>query len=492
MSRLSLTGRISLLFALAACVVLLATGLYLARAVASHFVEGDRQELVGHLDLIRHLLARVGGPDDLDRMAQELDDALVGHHGLAVAVVNPAGEVWFATSGAAFPRPLLDNAACRALPEGIRCLPDGLRQWRQDGRDYRGLAVPVRAGSGRVHTVAIALDIGHHEVFLNRFRSLLALAMALAALATAALGWLITRRSLAPLLRVRDLAAGISAAHLNVRLPDADLPEELGTLVTAFNAMLDRLDDAFRRLSDFSADIAHELRTPISNLMTQTHVALARARTAEEYREVLQSSAEEYERLARMVGDMLFLAKADNRLIVPGPKRVDLAQEARALAEFHGIVAEERGIRLDLAGAAWTTGDRLMLRRALSNLLANAVRYCPAGQAVGIRLAQADGSAVVTVENPGEIAAGQLPHLFDRFYTGDPARRNGVDGAGLGLAIARSIVEVHGGTLTASSSGGLIRFVMRLPGAAPGPLDKAATADPESGPCSTPSGSASS
>ncbi|MDD5366620.1 MAG: heavy metal sensor histidine kinase [Gallionellaceae bacterium] len=463
MNRLSLTARISLAFALAAAVVLLATGLYLARTVEAHFIASDREELVGHLDLIRHLLERVAGPEDLDRMAQELDDALVGHPGLAVAVVDPQGAIWFATSGADFPHALLRQEACTQPPGPVRCLPDGLRQWRQGGRDYRGMVVPVRAGSGHVHKVAVAQDIGGHESFMARFRILLGVAMALAALATAALGWLITHRGLAPLHRIRDLAAGISADHLAARLPEQGLPEELQTLAIAFNAMLARLDDAFRRLSEFSSDIAHELRTPIANLMTQTQVALSRARSAEEYREVLHSSAEEYERLARMVGDMLFLAKADNRLIMPSRETVDLAREASELIEFHGILAEEGGIRLQLAGAATVAGDRLMLRRALSNLLANAIRHCPAGESVIIRLAADAAGVVVTVENPGRIPAEHLSRLFDRFYTGDPARSAG-GGLGLGLAIVRSIVEVHGGSIAAASESGRTRFVIRLPG----------------------------
>jgi two-component system heavy metal sensor histidine kinase CusS len=460
---LSLTARISLLFAAAAAVVLLATGLFLSRAVERHFVESDRNELDDHLELIRHLLERGDSRQAIESLPQELNDALVGHHDLSVAVLNTRGEIWFATPGASFPNALLRRQDCGSLPDSVHCLGGALRQWRQDGHDYRGEVVPMQMGNGETDSVAVALDIQHHEVFMNRFRESLGIAMALAALATAGLGWVATRRGLAPLRRVTDTAAGISAERLGRRLPASGLPTELQALVAAFNAMLARLDDSFRRLSEFSSDIAHELRTPVSNLMTQTQVALSRARTAEEYREVLQSSAEDYERLARMISDMLFLAKADNRLIVPRRESVDLAREARELIEFHGILAEEKGVRLRLVGEATAEGDRIMLRRSVSNLLSNAIRHCPAGEEVTVRLEIDAADAVVAVENPGGIPAENLPRLFDRFYTGDPARRPGAEGVGLGLAIVRSVVEVHGGSVMAASEYGLTRFVMRLP-----------------------------
>ncbi|MCP5277906.1 MAG: heavy metal sensor histidine kinase [Thiobacillus sp.] len=463
MKPLSLTARISLLFAVAVSMVLLAAGMYLARAVEMHFVESDRHELEGKLELIRHLLERARLPGDMDRLPGQLDDALVGHHGLAVAVMNGGGAVWYITSGSGIHQDLLDARTCGDGPLELACLPHGLWQWRVGDRDYRGRVVPMTTGDGEIHRVAVSLDIRHHEVFMARFRLTLALAMTLAALATAGLGWYATHRGLGALRQFSGLAAGISAERLTTRLPEAGIPPELRDLARSFNAMLARLDDSFRRLSEFSSDIAHELRTPISNLMTQTQVALSRAREPEAYQEVLQSSTEEYERLGRMIGDMLFLAKADNDQLTLSREAVDLEMEARALIEFHGIVAEEKGVGLRLEGAGLVSGDRLMLRRALSNLLSNGTRHCPVGGEVAIRVGGGPGETVIAVENPGAIPPDRLPRLFDRFYTGDPARQAGAGGVGLGLAIARSIVQVHGGTLTAHSEGGVTRFEIRLP-----------------------------
>lgn len=326
------------------------------------------------------------------------------------------------------------------------------------------MVAPVQAGNGEAHTVVLALDIQHHEHFMARFRLTLILAMTLAALATASLGWIATRRGLAPLRRVTDMAAGVSAERLGNRLPAAALPEELQDLVAAFNAMLARLDDSFRRLSEFSSDIAHELRTPVSNLMTQTQVALSGARGNEEYREILYSSLEEYERMAQMIGDMLYLAQADNGLLKPDQAQVDLTAEIQGLFDYFEAWAEERGITLARKGTASVPGDRLMLRRAMSNLIANAIRYTPPGQGVLVSLETSENLALISVENAGpEIPAEHLPKLFDRFYRVDPSRQRKGDGAGLGLAIVKSIVDAHGGTLTAASAHGTTQFLIRLP-----------------------------
>ena len=278
MNPLSLTGRISLLFAVAASLVLLVTGYILTQVVEAHFEEQDRFELNGKLELIQNLFRHASSDKELDQLPQQLDDALVGHHGLAVAVTDATGNIWFATSGADFPRALLQ--VCQARPAA--CTYGTLHRWKQNGVSHRGVAVSITAGSGRPYTVAVAQDIEHHELFMDRFRSVLGVAIALAALATAGLGWIVTRWGLSPLRQVTATVAGISAERLGARLPALGQPAELMPLAAAFNAMLARLDDSFRRLSEFSSNIAHELRTPISNLMTQTQVALSSARGKDE------------------------------------------------------------------------------------------------------------------------------------------------------------------------------------------------------------------
>ena len=296
--------------------------------------------------------------------------------------------------------------------------------------------------------------------------------MGLSALATALLGAWAVRRGLRPLRRMGEVAAGVSARSLTTRLPQAQMPPELAQLAGTMNAMLERLDDAFQRLSAFSADIAHELRTPLSNLLTHTQVTLTRPRSLEEYREALHGNLEELQWMAQLVNDMLYLAKADHGLLMPNREPLALDQEADALIEYYAPLAEDAQISLSREGLAELTGDRNMLRRALSNLLDNALRFTPAQGEIRVEIAQGDGRVRLVVANRGApIDAALLPRLFDRFYRADPARREGSsEHAGLGLAITRSIVQAHGGVISAESAQGWTRFLIDLPGTQRSPV----------------------
>lgn len=456
MKSLSLTARLSLLFAASAVFVLLGLGWVVEREVRNHFIEMDRHEMEGKLSLVRNLLARAPTAAALDAVPQELENALVGHHHLQVTIFAGDGSVWFNSGSELFSKPVQHVGDDPVWVE-----------WSVGGRAYRGLLAAAKTAFVPPFSVAIAQDISHHEVFMRAFRHTLAIVSVLAALLSAALGWAATRAGLLPLRRVAALAARIEASRLGERLPAAHVPAEIETLAAAFNAMLARLEDSFRRLSEFSSDIAHELRTPVSNLMTQTQVALASAGNGEQdperFREILYSNLEEFERMAQMIGDMLFLAQADNGLLKPGCEAVDLSAEVRALFDYFDAWAEARGVTLAMEGTAPPLlGDRLMLRRAFSNLLANAICHTAAGNAVRVRLSADRNEIGVSIENPGvDIPPEHLPRLFDRFYRVDASRqRGGEEGAGLGLAIVKSIVTAHGGSVRVSSSDGCTRFYL--------------------------------
>lgn len=460
----SITFRLTLFFSTASTLVLLVIGYLVGVAVEKHFEEQDLHEFDGKLALIRHTLSKAHSPNDLEAVAQRLEDALVGHHGLSVSVIGPDRRTLYAPPDAAFLAPLLKN---QSGPDASASLK--LVVWSQGGQSYRGIVATAATNipGAPPATVALALNIGHHLEFLAAFRKNLWFAVAVGILLTALLGWIAARRGLAPVRVMARVAHGISASRLENRLTLDTVPAELIELAVAFNEMLARLEDSFRRLSDFSSDLAHELRTPISNLMTQAQVALSKARSADEYREVLYSSLEEYDRLARMIGDMLFLAKADNGLIVPRSEPVNLAEEVRQLFEFYEALSEEQGVRLALAGEGGVEGDKLMLRRALGNLLSNAIRHTPRDGAIEVRIDRpGPGKVRLTIENPGgTIPPEHLPRLFDRFYRVDSSRHRTHEGAGLGLAITRSIVEAHGGTIAVASSHGLTRFEAVFPAA---------------------------
>ena len=457
---LSLTARFAILFAGFAASLLLLVGLVLERAVEVHFDELDEHELAAKQVMIGNLLARIDSPEAFETMAERLDDALMGHEMVAVLMRDEAGNRLYAMRPEHFAPAQRHGAPLSA----------GVRHWVEEGVEHigreTGLVIPL--SEPLPVKVLIALDISHHSHFLTEVRNRLWIGISLAAMLAAGLGWLAARKGLAPLRRVTATAQRLSAERLGERLPEGDAPAEMLELVEAFNGMLDRLEAAFRRLSEFSADIAHELRTPVSNLMTETQVALSRARTAEAYRETLHSNLEEFDRLARMISDMLFLAKADNGLLPRPAETVVLEAEAQALSEFYEALAEEKGVRLAVSGSATVTGDRLMLRRALSNLVSNALRHASAQSAVDITIERAADAVRLTVTNRGEsIAAEQLPRLFERFHRVDPSRTRQGEGAGLGLAITRSIAEAHGGSVNARSASGVTQFILYLP--APGP-----------------------
>lgn len=461
----SITARLTLLFAVASALVLLAFGHIVGTLVVTHFEMLDRDELDGKLQLVRHVIEKAPANGDLAPMRSELADALVGHRGLSVVVSAPGAPPLFDYGDAGVGAALIESAAADPPPA-----TPVARTIERAGRVFRGIVAPadVRAqGQGRTF-VGVALDVSHHRDFIAQFRIRLWLAIAAGVGLAALFGWFAARRGLEPLREMARVAKGVSATHLGNRLRAESFPDELVDLAAAFNDMLARLEDSFRRLSEFSSDLAHEFRTPISNLMTETQVALSRMRSADEYREVLYSNLEEHERLARTITDMLYLAHADHGLLVPEPGRIDLSLEVRELFAFYDALADERHVGLSLSGEGIVDGDRLMMRRALSNLLSNAIRHTPPGGDIQVSIdTGVDGSVRLRVANPGPtIAAEHLPRLFDRFYRVDASRVKEGDGSGLGLAITKTIVEAHRGKIGVSSADGRTCFEIVLPGPA--------------------------
>ena len=454
----SLTARLAALFAaLTACLLVLVAVLF-GRMLDAHFQELDAHDLHGKLTLIRNALQASSAPPLSSTPFAVLDQSFVGHENVGVLLRDTEGRVLHVIHPEHF---------TPAQQAGAR-LADTANEWTVDGHPHRGLAVridlPTAAVGSEAIDVLVALDLSHHAHFLATVRKATWAGVALAALVAALFGWFAAHRGLAPLRRVTDTARRLSARQLDQRLAVDDAPLEVRDHVDAFNGMLARLEAAFQRLADYSADIAHELRTPISNLMTQTQVALSRPRTTDEYQDILASNLEEYERIARMVSDMLFLAKADENTLAHAGEAIDLAREADALIDFYEALAEEGQVRIVRQGQASVQGDRLMLRRALSNLISNALRHTPAGGQITIEIdADAAGVRLVVCNAGDPIPPDQLERIFDRFHRGSAQRESRGEGAGLGLAITRSIVQAHGGHITARSAEGVTCFTITLP-----------------------------
>lgn len=308
------------------------------------------------------------------------------------------------------------------------------------------------------------LDVSESRRLLEAYRAKLAGVIGLAILLSAGVGFMLTRRGLAPVRAIAAEIGRINAEKLHQRIADDAWPAELRVLAENFDTMLARLEQSFEQLTRFSSDIAHEFRSPVNNLVAAASVTLARARSPLEYQQTLEVVVEEGSRLSRMVASMLFLARADNAEQHVHLERVALAGEFQKLIEFYEIAADEQGVTLEARGDGHLMADPLLLRRALSNLLANALRYTPRGGTVRLLAGWTRDAAVISVGDTGTgIAARHLPHLFDRFYRADAARSSS-DSTGLGLAVVRSIAELHGGTVEVESTLGQgSTFTLRFP-----------------------------
>jgi two-component system heavy metal sensor histidine kinase CusS len=264
-------------------------------------------------------------------------------------------------------------------------------------------------------------------------------------------------------------AAEISPVNLDVRLSEADTPSELHRLVTAFNAMLDRLQAGYEHLSQFSADLAHEIRTPVNILMGQTQVALGQVRTTDEYEQLLESNLEEFTRLAHVIENILFLSRVDQDVIVIEREPLDLNGELHRIADYFDVLAQERGMGFQVEASGTAHANSVMWRRAVNNLVINAIRYGEEGTTIRLSADSGAQGSTVSVENTGApVSEQQIDRMFSRFFRGDASRSLYTESNGLGLALVKAIMAIHGGSVQASSSeNGLIRFSLHFPPHAP-------------------------
>lgn len=472
--RVSLAARIALA-STAFGLLLIAVGLAVAYWSLSRQLDARAAaEMNGRRELVEHLVSEAASIEGLRASRHRFNDVLIGHDNLRLELLDArSGLVIASYSGPA-------AAAAGAHPGGGSDTPFG--------RLTAELESEVHVADGGPVRYHLAIDRHQDVVLLNGFvrASLLATPVLLLVLALGP--WLIARMALAPLRRFRSLAASIGERSLDQRISEGDLPADLADLAREFNAMLARIDKGYRRLQEFSADLAHELRTPIATLMGRHQVALSQQRTTAHLREVLEGDIEELERLSRVIGDMLFIAQAEHGRSELKLEAVDLEAEAARVADYLSVVAEERAVTVQVQGRAQTRAERLLVQRAITNLVSNAIRHARPRSTVEVRIASDRDGTGLQVMNVGEaIPPEHLDRIFDRFYRVDASRTRMSGGTGLGLAIVRSIMEAHGGTVAASSDAAAGRTVFTLhfpspdrPGAPASSALPAATALPKS------------
>lgn len=435
----SLAARLTLWFTAAAFLLVATAGFIQYRSLKASLAREDDRELLERL----HATLRAR-PEDRRARAEDREAPII------VRLLDEQCQEVI-SGGLALPSP-----SCVAPLTGE---PKVRLAMSSDGHQWRVLGARLPDSSGT--WVEVLLNSSGDRGVLRAYRDELLLVLAVALLVSAGLGYGIARRGLQPLGALADRMGTIDARSLERRLGNgqnpASQPSEVRRLVVTFDQMLERLQRAFAVLSEFSAELAHELRTPIHVLRQQLEVALQRARTPDEYREVLGSGLEELDRMRRMVDDILFLARAEDPRSVIERAQLELVEEIRAVTEFLSADANDREITLasDVPSGLTVVADRMLLRRALVNVLANALRHTSAGGEVDISAHDTETAVVIEVGDTGEgIDPILLPHVFERHVRGPESRRRYAAGAGLGLAIARGIMSLHGGTAEASSAPG--------------------------------------
>ncbi len=441
----SLSLRLAIAFALVAVVLLGAIGLYLYQSLEREISWRDDQALLGRLERMQALLEDSTSIEAL-RQRPQLYENMLGNRDSLLWLLDAQGRALIEINPERLIIPKLPASKAAALTDA-----DGARlAWRR---------LPGEAGL----TLVAGRLLAEREQMLAAYRVKLWWALSIGALLASVLGWLISRRALRPVRHLTRQALAIDVQHLHLRLDESAMPSELETLRAALNQMLNRLEQGFARLSRFSEDLAHEMRTPLGNLMGQTQQLLHKDRDAEAYHALLVSNQEEYERLARMIDSMLFLARAEQPAAIER-QRFALPALVEQLCDYFEGVAEERGIQLLDETEGELFGDPEMIRRALANLLANALRYGVSDSTVRIVSGLEDGWRSVSVINLGPpIPPEHLPRLFDRFYRCDPSRAEPGDTGGLGLAIVRSIMQLHGGEVSVRSDAKGTQFILRVP-----------------------------
>ncbi len=455
---LSLTLRMTLLFGIATVIVFSGFGWLIEQSINRHFRNEDTSELRVIANSVAKILAP-GKRFSKEELSQRFADILVGHHSAKLFLIKQDGTIIY-TSANSPDLSKISSDFYRFSSDNI------IQRWNDKQHTYRILTRKLENASGAgAYLLAVAVGIDYHQRFIDKFRLTLWITISSGILIMGILGFIVVRQGHTPLRNMISQIRRISANELNTRLSPDIVPRELADLALSFNEMLARMENAFQRLSNFSADIAHELRTPITNLLTQTQVALSQSRSESEYREILYSNIEEYERIAQMINDMLFLAKTDNGTIQPNLRETDLAREIETLFEYYEAWAEECGINLTLQGNLTLQCDKLMIRRAISNLLSNAIRHTPAKNTVRVKLEDISGQlGRITVANPGSsIPPETATRIFDRFYRLEASKHQTSEGTGLGLAIVKSIVDFHNGKIELRSQENLTCFIMTLP-----------------------------
>jgi two-component system, OmpR family, heavy metal sensor histidine kinase CusS len=472
MARRSLTTTLALAFAGTTMAVFALVGSVLYFALDKQVTQQDDDQIVLAARHTRRLANELHSADDVRTHAQRLISQVLGDRAMSMEVYDARGALLFghnvengvpaAIGPLVLPAPVAADA--RITGEAIA---DTVAAGRGSHTPVRGLAARASLTDGSLVTIIIARDMTDRWQLLDHYRERLYGAGLAGMLLAFLMSWMLVHESLRPLRQLAASAALVTVDRLHTRMNIDSAPRELAALVTSLNSMLARLAGGFQRMSQYTADLAHDMRTPLANLRGSTEVALSRPRDAGEYQAALESNLEECERLSRMIESVLFLARAEHPQFVTRMKTLDARTELTRVADYFEGLADDAGVQVSVTGSGEVCADAELFRRAVSNLHANAIRHTPRGMSIELNAAPTAQGLRVTVANQGShIEPAALERVFDRFYRADPARGNvplGPASTGLGLAIVRTIMELHGGSAHAQSDADGTRFILDFP-----------------------------
>ncbi len=401
--------------------------------------------LADKLHVLRTMLRE--RPDDEDALHEEieLESAARRYQQFYIRLIDAHGVPILTTPG------MDEQVDLAELGRRTRRRPErSIAMEGRHGKPFRVAIAMAAVGNsaGQSDTIQIAIDVSQEEELLTRYRLWFWGILLATSVLFPLVGYRIARHGIRPVEEMAATARRITSTNLRERIEAEGYPLELASLAGTFNEMLGRLEESFERISKFSADIAHDLRTPVNNIRGEVEVALARARTVDEYRDVLESSLEEAVRLSELIGDLLFLARAEGSLPDLHREPVNVGELLTTVRDYYEASASEAGVSLALEkhdGPLKAELDRALMLRAVSNLVSNAIAHTPTGGTVTLTAANDDAAIRIEVSDTGVgIPADALPRVFDRFFRVDPSRSKSSGGTGLGLAIVQSIMALHG------------------------------------------------
>lgn len=447
----SISLRLTVALSVIAVFVFAAAGILLHRALAQELMQAGHEELRGKIAVVRHLIEEARTTRDMTTLRHRLDDLLIGHKEFRVWLQSSDGTIAYGGPAAKVTERVDSHGHLRVVRA------DGVPMNAMDARVDDTAPLPAVA-------VRVALDVRPRDQLLATYRNAVIVICVLGVLLTIGLSALATWYDLAPVKRLSIEATKITPGSLSLRLSDSNVDEELRGLVNTFNAVLDRLESAYRQMEAFNADVAHELRTPLATLISGTQLVLSTPSPPDELRETLASNLEDLEQVKELVNDMLFLARADQGDRAQDLEQTDLAAEADKMIEYCAPILADAQVQAVREGAASALCNAPLIRRALVNLLSNAIKHSGRGQRIVARLETAGGRVRISVFNPGvPIPADIAGRMFDRFFRADEVRARAGESHGLGLAIVRAIASMHGGRVFVEPGVGGNRIGLEFP-----------------------------